>query len=232
MSLQPLRISRGRQFSAGLAGILTTTSIVIGWVIAALAFIPTGPGEPLSSKLVLLTLALVAAVLTCQLLMRAALGRDRTKGCLTRFFRYQLGALGVGGGLGLGFLPAILGAASVWWFLSITAGVGLIITSLLAFRSDRHALPAQPPLPHIGLTEGGVVDHWSGAMPQGAAPSLAVIRFADETGHARWVRHLVRDRLTSFGTTGQVHYDRRRPERVLGFIPDRPTDAPEPPPRA
>lgn len=43
MSLEPLRISAGRKFAAGLAGILTTTSMAAGWGVTAFIFLPTSP---------------------------------------------------------------------------------------------------------------------------------------------------------------------------------------------
>ncbi|MCU4298942.1 hypothetical protein D3I60_17995 [Brevibacterium permense] len=232
MSLEPLHITGGTKFAAGLAGILTTTSMVAGWGVAAFAFLPTGPSEPLTSKLVFLTLALItsaAFIVVSQLLARAALGRFRTGGSLIRFFGYQLGALGVGGGLGLGFLPAMLGAAPHWWVISISAGLGLVAVSLLAFRSDRRRPVITPANPGIGLTEGVVVDYWSGAMPRSAAPSLAVIRYADESGRARFARHLIRQSPTTFGTIGQVQYERRRPDRIRSFTNGRPPAAGHPP---
>ncbi|WP_166973669.1 hypothetical protein [Brevibacterium atlanticum] len=232
MSLQPLRLTGGTKFTAGLAGILTMTSMAAGWGVTALIFLPTGPGEPLSSKLLYLALALitsVAFVVVSQLLVRASLGRFRTGGGLARFFRYQLGALGVGGGLGLGFLPAMLGAAPVWWVVSITAGIGLITVSALVFRGDRRRPVTAPPHPGIGLASGVVVDYWSGALPRGAAPSLAVIRFADEAGRPRFARHLVRRNPTTLGTMGQVQYDRGRPEKVRSFTNGRPPFAEHPP---
>jgi hypothetical protein len=218
MSLQPLRISAGRKLAADLASIFTMTSLAAGFGLTSLPLIPTGPGEPLSSKLFFVALTVIVAIVyiaVCHLLMRAALGCIRTGGSLTRFFRYQLAALGVGGGLGLGFLPAMIGAAPVWWVVSITAGVALVAVSLLAFRSAKYRILDRPPHPSIGLAEGTVVDYWSGASAR--APSLAVIRFIDEAGRERWVRHLVRQGLTMAGTKGQVQYDRRRPERVLRF---------------
>lgn len=232
MSLEPLRISAGRKFAAGLAGILTTTSMAVGWGVTALIFIPTGPGEPLSSKLLFLALTLIVSttfVVVSQLLMRAALGRFRTGGSLTRFFGYQVGALGVGGGLGLGFFPAMLGADPLWWVISIIAGIGLISVSLLVFRGDRRRPLTARAHPGVGLAEGVVVDYWSGAMPRSAAPSLTVIRFADESGRARFARHLVRRNPTTFGTMGQVQYERRRPDKVLRFTNGRPPLAEHPP---
>lgn len=220
MSLQPLQLSGGTKFAAGLAGILTTTSMAAGWAVTALGFLPTGPGEPLGSTLFFLALAVLASgafAAVSHLLVRIALGHHRTGGSLSRFFRYQLGALGFGGGLGLGFLPALIGAAPVWWVASIAVGIALCGVSLLAFRSDRYRILDRPPHPHIGLAEAAVVDYWSGAMPRGAAPSLTVIRFADESGRARWARHLVAQPPSMLGTMGQVQYDRRRPERVLRF---------------
>lgn len=234
MSLQPLRITSGTKFAAGLAGILTATSMAAGWAVTALGFLPTGPGEPLSSTLFFLALAVLAAgafVAVSHLLVRAALGRHRTGGSLTRFFRYQLGALGVGGGLGLGFCPAMIGADPIWWVASIAAGIALCGVSLLAFRRARYRILDRPPRSHIGLAEAVVVDYWSGAMPRGAAPSLTVIRFADESGRARWVRHLVAQPLSMLGTMGQVQYDRRRPERVLRFTVGHRRPAPPPVPQ-
>ncbi|MGO2038316.1 MAG: hypothetical protein ACTH2U_17730 [Brevibacterium sp.] len=234
MSLQPLRITGGTKFAAGLAGILTTTSMGAGCAITALALLTTVPSEPLSSTLLFLALALLtsgAFVAVSHLLVRAALGRHRTGGSLTRFFRYQLGALGVGGGLGLGFFPAMIGAAPIWWAVSITAGIALCGVSLLAFRRARYRILDRPPHPHIGLAEAVVVDYWSGAMPRGAAPSLTVIRFTDESGRARWVRHLVAQPPSMLGTMGQVQYDRRRPERVLRFTVGHRRSAPPPVPQ-
>lgn len=232
MSLEPLRISAGRKFAAGLAGILTTTSMAAGWGVTAFIFLPTSPSDPLSSKLLFLALALIASaafVVVSHLLVRAALGRFRTGGSLSRFFRYQLAALGAGGGLGLGFLPAMIGAAPTWWVISIGAGVGLIAVSLLAFRGDPRRPLTAPTHPGIGLTEGVVVDYWSGAMPRATAPGLTVVRFADEFGRARFARHLIRRNPTTFGTMGQVQYDRCRPEKVLRFVNGRPPFAEYPP---
>lgn len=236
MSLQPLQITGGTKFAAGLAGILTTTNMAAGCVITVLVFIPTGPGEPLSSSLLFLALAVLTAgafIAVSHLLVRTALGRHRTGGSLTRFFRYQLGALGFGGGLGLGFLPAMIGAAPAWWVVSIAAGIALCGVSLLAFRRARYRILDRPPHSHIGLADGVVVDYWSGAMPRSSAPSLTVIRFADESGRARWARHLVQQPPSMLGTMGQVQYDRRRPERVLRFTVGHrrsaPPSAPQPP---
>lgn len=219
MSLQPLRISAGRKFAAGLAGIFTmSVTLGAGFLITGLTFIPGGPGEPTSEKLLFVTLAVLAGIISivvCHLLMRAALGRHRTGGSLTRFFRYQLAALGCGGGLALGFLPAMTEAAPVWWVLSITAGVGLIAICLLAFRKARYPILDHPPHPSIGLTEGSVVDYWSGASAR--APSLAVVHFVDARGRDRRVRHLVQQSPSMQGTIGQVTYDRHRPARVLRF---------------
>lgn len=50
-----------------------------------------------------------------------------------------------------------------------------------------------------------------------SAPQLAVVRFADETGRARFARDLVQQHPTVLGTMGQVQLDRRRPARVLRF---------------
>ena len=123
----------------------------------------------------------------------------------------------------------MIGAAPVWWVISIGAGVGLIAVSLLAFRGDPRRPLTAPTHPGIGLTEGVVVDYWSGAMPRAAAPGLTVVRFADEFGRARFARHLIRRNPTTFGTMGQVQYDRRRPDRVLRFINGRPPFAEYPP---
>lgn len=221
MSLQPLSISNGRKFAAGLAGILTMVSIGSGWSITALSALlldRDDTSDPLFSKLLFLVIALASAlvfVIVCQLLMRAALGRIRTGGSLTRFFRYQLAALGIGGGLGLGLVPAMYGASPAGWVISITAGIALIIICLFAFRPARCPILENPPRHHIGLAAGVVVDHWLGGSSR--SPSLNVIRFTDESGRQRWARHLVRQGPSLFGTRGQVQYDRHRPERVLRF---------------
>ncbi|WP_210603222.1 hypothetical protein [Brevibacterium oceani] len=219
MSLQPLRISPGRKFAAGLAGIFTmSVTLTVGFLITSLTLISGDPGEPTSEKLFFIALAVLAAIISvvvCHLLMRAALGRRRTGGSLTRFFRYQLAALGCGGGLALGFLPAMTEAAPAWWLVSIAAGVGLIAVCLLAFRKARYPILDHPPHPIIGLAEGSVVDYWSGTSAR--APSLAVIHFVDTRGRDRWVRHLVQQSPSMQGTIGQVTYDRHRPDRVLRF---------------
>ncbi|MGC2939360.1 MULTISPECIES: hypothetical protein [unclassified Brevibacterium] len=219
MSLQPLRISPGRKLAAGLAGIFTmSVTLTAGCLITGLTFVPGGPGEPQSQKLFFIALAVllaIASVTVCHLLMRAALGRHRTGGSLTRFFRYQLAALGVGGGLGLGFVPAMTEAAPVWWVISIAVGVGLIAVSLLAFRKARYPILDRPPYPSRGLAEGRVVDYWSGS--QARAPSLVVVHFINAQGRDRWVRHLVQQSPSMQGTVGQVVYDRSRPERVRRF---------------
>ena len=233
MSLEPLRITGGTKFAAGLASIVTwSVTLPSGFATSAMIFLPFGPADPLSQKLLFGTLALVVAIISVAvsfLLVRAALGRFRTGGSLSRFFRYQLAALGAGGGLGLGFLPAMIGAAPVWWVISIGAGVGLIAVSLLAFRGDPRRPLTAPTHPGIGLTEGVVVDYWSGAMPRATAPGLIVVRFADEFGRARVARHLIRRNPTTFGTMGQVQYDRCRPEKVLRFVNGRPPFAEYPP---
>lgn len=219
MSLQPLRISAGRKFAAGLASIFTmTVTLGAGFLTTSLTFIPGGPGESTSEKLFFIALAALAAIasaIVCHLLMRAALGRHRTGGSLTRFFRYQLAALGCGGGLALGFVPAMTEAAPAWWVLSITAGVGLIAVCLLAFRKARYPFLDHPPHPSIGLAEGRVVDYWAGASAR--APSLAVVHFTDARGRDHWARHLVQQSPSMLGTIGQVTYDRQHPERVLRF---------------
>ncbi|UVI35448.1 hypothetical protein [Brevibacterium spongiae] len=219
MSLQPLRISAGRKLSAGVAGILTmVTGLTFGSLLTALTFLPSGPAEPAGAKPFFIGLTFAAAivsVLACHLLMRIALGRHRTGGSLTRFFRYQLATLGVGGGLGLGFLPAMAEAAPIWWVISIAAGLGLIAVSLLVFRKARYPILDRPPSPDIGLAEGSVVDYWS--QPRSRAPDMTVVHFTDSTGHDRWVRHLVQQSPSLLGTRGQVHYDGHRPERVRRF---------------
>ena len=219
MSLEPLRISAGRKLAAGLAGIITMSiTLTTGFATSVLIFLPTGPAEPLSQKLLFGTLAIVVATISMAvsfLLVRAALGRIRTGGSLSRFFRYQLAAFGAGGGLGLGFAPAMTDAAPAWWVVSIAAGVGLIAVSLLAFRKARHPILSRPPYPHLGLAEGSVIGYWSEAHTRG--PSLAVVHFVDDRGRERWARHLVQQSPTLAGTRGQVVYDRRRPERVQRF---------------
>ena len=221
MSLQPLRISPGRKFAGGLAGILTTTSMAAGWAITAFSSLLLDREEtsdPLLDKILFLALALSSAaalVTVSHLLMRIALGRFRTGGSLTRFFRYQLGALGVGGGLGFCFAPAMLEADPAWSVASITAGVCLIAASLLAFRKARFPILDRPPYPSIGLAEGSVIEYWSGSRAR--APSLAVVHFSDAQGRQRWARHLVQQGPSMQGTVGQVVYDRNRPERVRRF---------------
>ena len=58
--------------------------------------------------------------------------------------------------------------------------------------------------------------------------SARVIRFADESGRARFARHVVRRSPTTLGTIGQVQYDRRRPDQVLSFTSARPPFAEHP----
>jgi len=220
MSLQPLPITGARRLAGGSAGITTTTSMAAGFVISPMTVLLSVPGEDLSANLLLFGLTLAATlafILVGHALIRAALGRVRTGGSLSHFFRYQLAAIGGGAGLGLCFTPAMLGAAPGWWVASIIAGVVLCLLSLLAFRSARRPILRRSPHPNIGLAEGVVVDHWSGVLPRGAAPQLATIRFVDESGRARFARHLVQQRPTVLGTMGQVQYDRRRPHRVLRF---------------
>ena len=123
MSLQPLHITAGRKLAAGLAGIITmSATLTSGFAIAVLSFLPAGPGGLLSEKVVFSALAVIAALVSAAisfLLVLAALGRFRTGGSLSRFFRYQLAALGAGGGLGLGFVPAMTDAAPIWWVVAI-----------------------------------------------------------------------------------------------------------------
>ena len=218
LSLQPLRLSPGRRLAAGFAGIFTMTSIAAGSIILLLIFLQTDPGESANTDRFLLAAALVVAfafIIGCHLLMRAALGRTRTGGSLARFFRYQLAALGVGGGLGLGFVPAAIDAAPIRWVVFITAGIALIAVSLLAFRKARYPILEGPPHPSIGLAEGRVVDYSPSSRAR--APSLAVVHFIDAQGRGRWVRHLVQQSPSMQGTIGQVVYDRHRPERVRRF---------------
>ena len=219
MSLQPLRITAGRKFAAGLAGIFTmSATMTSGFAVSIFTFLPIGPADPLSQKLLFGTLAVIVAAISIAvsfLLVRVALGRIRTGGSLSRVFRYQLAALGAGAGLGLGFVPAMAEAAPVWWVVSITAGLGLIAVSLLAFRKARYPILSRPPQPHIGLAEGRVIDNWSNGQSRG--PSLTVVHFVDDKGRERWVRHLVQQSPSLRGTVGQVVYDRRRPEKVRRF---------------
>lgn len=219
MSLQPLRITAGRKLAASLAGIITmSVTMTAGFATSAMAFLPIGPADPLGQKLLFGTLAVLVAAISIAvsfLLVRVALGRIRTGGSLSRFFRYQLAALGAGAGLGLGFVPAMAEAAPVWWVVSITAGLGLIAVSLLAFRKARYPILSRPPYPHIGLAEGRVIDDWSNG--QSRSPSLTVVHFVDDKGRGRWARHLVQQSPSLRGTIGQVVYDRRRPEKVRRF---------------
>lgn len=219
MSLQPLRITAGRKLAAGLAGIITMSiTLTSGFAIAALAFLPAGPGGLLSEKTLFSALAVIVAIASVTaslLLVLAALGRFRTGGSLSRFFRYQLAALGSGGGLGLGFAPAMTDAAPVWWVVAIAAGLGLIAVSLLAFRKARYPILDLPPHPNVALAEGRVIDY--SAQAQSRGPTLTVVHFVDDRGRERWARHLVQQDPSLRGTVGQVVYDRHRPERVRRF---------------
>ncbi|WP_209323836.1 hypothetical protein [Brevibacterium renqingii] len=220
MSPQPLPITGARRLAGGSAGMLATTSMAAGFAISPMTVLLAVPGEDLDANLPLFGLTLAATlafILIGHALIRAALGRVRTGGSLSRFFRYQLAAIGVGAGLGLCFAPAMLSAAPGWWAASIIAGITLCLLSLLAFRSARRPILRRSPGPNIGLAEGVVVDYWSGVLPRGAAPQLATIRFVDEAGRTRFARHLIQQRPTVLGTMGQVQYDRRRPHRVLRF---------------
>lgn len=225
MSLQPLPITGLRKLACGLAGIIATTSMAVGFALSPMTVLLTIPGEKLSANLPLFGITLAATlafILIGQVLIRAALGRFRTGGSLARFFRYQLAAIGFGAGLGLCFTPATLSAPPGWWVASIIAGVALCLLSLLAFRGTRRSVLHSPTHPNITLTEGIVVDHWWGALPQGATAQLATVRFVDESGHARFTRHLIQQSPTVLGTMGQVQYDRRFPRRVRRFsIPTR-----------
>src|SRR5699024_9890433 len=149
MSLQPLRITAGRRLAAGLAGIITmSATLTSGFALAALAFLPAGSEGLLSEKFLFSALAVIVALVSATisfLLVLAALGRFCTGGSLSRFFRYQLAALGAGGGLGLGFAPAMTDAAPVWWVIAIAAALGLIAVSLLAFRKARYPILERPP---------------------------------------------------------------------------------------
>lgn len=219
MSLQPLHITAGRKLAAGLAGIITmSVTLTSGFAIAALALLPAGPGGLLSEKTLFSAIAVIVAIASVTasfLLVLAALGRFRTGGSLSRFFRYQLAALGSGGGLGLGFAPAMTDAAPVWWVVAIAAGLGLVAVSLLAFRKARYPILDRPPHPHVALAEGRVIDY--SAQAQSRGPTLTVVHFVDDRGRERWARHLVQQDPSLRGTVGQVVYDRHRPERVRRF---------------
>ncbi|GGC30250.1 hypothetical protein [Brevibacterium sediminis] len=219
MSLQPLRITAGRKLAAGLAGITTmSATLTSGFAIAVLSFLPADPGGLLSEKVVFSALAVIVALVSAAisfLLVLAALGRFRTGGSLSRFFRYQLAALGAGGGLGLGFVPAMTDAAPIWWVVAIAAGLGLIAVCLLTFRKARYPILDRPPYPNAALAEGSVIDYWSGSSAR--APSLTVVHFVDNKGRDRWARHLVQQGPSLRGTVGQVIYDRHRPERTRRF---------------
>lgn len=169
MSLQPLRITAGRRLAAGLAGIITmSATLTSGFALAALAFLPAGSEGLLREKFLFSALAVIVALVSATisfLLVLATLGRFCTGGSLSRFFRYQLAALGAGGGLGLGFAPAMTDAAPVWWVIAIAAALGLIAVSLLAFRKARYPILERPPHSGIGLAEGRVVDY-SSAPPR------------------------------------------------------------------
>ncbi|WP_167199061.1 hypothetical protein [Brevibacterium pigmentatum] len=238
MSLQRLEISAWARLSAKLAGVFTLTSVCPGALVAALVFLPLDFRESATERFTYLTASLISTavlIVVCQRLIRGSLGRFRTSSSLTRFLRYQLGALGCGAGLGIGFLPVILETAPspdhatpAQWVSSICAGLGLLVVSLLTFRGDRRSPLTAPAHPSMSLTEGIVVDYWSDKLPSGATPSLAVIRFADESGRARSARHLVRRSTTTLGTMGRAQYDLRRPDKVLGFTSGRPPFAKHP----
>lgn len=224
MSLEPLRITGGRKFADGLAAITAFTSIAAGFTIPPLMLLLFDTSELLGETLTYLALSLLCILtfVVGQLLIGLALGHPHTGGSRRRFLRYQFGALGVGAGLGLGFAPAMFEAAAPWRIIGITTGLVIGGLSLLPFCSSRHRRLSRPPHPGTALTDGIVVDHWNGTMGFHSAPQLAVIRFADETGRARFARHLVQQHPTVLGTIGQVQFDRRRPERVLRFSMGRP----------
>ena len=225
MSLEPLRITGGRKFADGLATITAFTSMATGFTIPPLTLLLFDTSEPLGetvAHLALNLLCVLAFVLVGQLLIGLALGRPHTGGSRSRFFRYQLGSLGFGAGLGFGFAPAMFEAATPWWIVGITTGVLVGGLSLLVFRNSGRRPLHRPPHPGIALADGVVVDYWNGAMGYRSAPQLAVVRFADERGRARFVRHLVQRSPTDLGSMGQVQFDRRRPERVLRFTVGRP----------
>lgn len=220
MSLEPLRITGGRKFFDCLATITAFTSMAAGFTIPPLTLVLFDTSEPLEETLTYLALSLLcilAFMVVGQLFIGLALGHPHTGGSRRRFLRYQLAAIGVGMGLGFGLAPAMFEAAPVWWIIGITTGVLIGGASLLAFRSSRHRRRSRPPHPGIALTDGVVVDYWHGGMGSHSAPQLAVIRFADEAGRARFARHLVQQHPTVLDTIGQVQFDRRRPARVLRF---------------
>src|SRR5699024_1138361 len=128
MSLHPLPITGARRLAGGSAGTTATTSSAAGFTISPPSLPLAAHGEDVTANLppfAPAAAATLASILVGHALIRAALGRVRTGGSLSRFFRYQLAAIGVGAGLGLCFTPAMLGAAPGWWAASIIAGVML-----------------------------------------------------------------------------------------------------------
>src|SRR5699024_8912388 len=158
-----------------------------GFALAALAFLPAGSEGLLSEKFLFSALAVIVALVSATisfLLVLAALGRFCTGGSLSRFFRYQLAALGAGGGLGLGFAPAVREGRRVGCASGRAAALGRSAGPRRAFRSARYRSPERRPPAGSGLAEGRVVDYSSG--PQARAPSLGVGHFIDAQGRERW----------------------------------------------
>lgn len=220
MSLEPLHITGGRKFADGLAAITAFTSMAASFTIPPLTLLLFAAGEPPGETLTYLALSLLctlAFIVVGQLFIGLALGHPHTGGGRRRFLRYQLGALGVGAALGFGFAPAMLDAAAPWWIAGITTGLVIGGLSLLPFRNSRHRRLSRRPHHGIALADGVVIEHWDGAMGFHSAPQLVVIRFADETGRARFARHLVQQHPTVLGTIGQVQFDRHHPARIMRF---------------
>src|SRR5699024_12348771 len=112
MSLQPLPITGARRLAGGSAGITATTSMAAGFTISPMSLLLAVPGEDLNANLPLFGLALAATlafILIGQALIRAALGRVRTGGSLSRFASSQLAAIGVRAGRGRCFAHATHG---------------------------------------------------------------------------------------------------------------------------
>lgn len=220
MSLEPLHISSGRKFTAVLAAITAWINVPAGALIASGTILVVDPNEPIRATVALLAVATIIAVICSligQALIRLALGTFRTGGTSTRFVRYQFAALGVGGSLGIGFSPAFFDSSPLWWALGVAAGLFAGGTSLLLFRGSARQPLSRAPHPDVTLAEGTIVEHWSRSLGGFVPPGLSVVRYCDERGRARFVRHLRRQHHTGLGAIGQVQIDRRQPERVLHF---------------
>ncbi|MGO1768559.1 MAG: hypothetical protein ACTHZX_01290 [Microbacterium sp.] len=217
----PARIGWRPKLLTTLAGFESyCLTMPAGVLTAAYVALLLDPAERARGAIWWLILALVVALVGValgQLLIVAALGRRRTGGCAARFGRYQLGALGAGAAIGVGFSPGIVGAGALAWVPAISGAVALMAVSLLAFRPSRRRLPPDPPPAGTAVVPGMVVDHWWG-VPRANGPQLSLVEYADEWGRVHRAMHILQDGFAGIGVTGLVWIRRDRPDRPLRFV--------------